>query len=339
MREFNTLLDNRSNLLFIAPTGWGKTTLLLELMQNSNKSWIYLSPLRALANEFYIRAESLGGVVLIKSAAEARQLLKNGLKFKLLIITPELLSESLLQSFEKDTHFVFDEIHLFMYWGKSFRPKLIESLESILSLEFSTLSLTATMSEDLLSLWKSFTGQMGLSNYVINLGNHRLKKWPCKITYIPNHFKENLLDELTLMKTEHTKLIFCKYRQEVERVKKRLIDEGKIVLSCIGGGTNEFSLELSKYEKPDFIVSTSALSHGVNLPKISVVYISYKVSNFDFWIQMSGRAGRRGERFTLFTHDYEFIPKKQNILSIVYLLLLKLKNMIYPYELRRYFNK
>jgi ATP-dependent DNA helicase RecQ len=338
MKEMVTLLENKANILFIAPTGWGKTTLLLDMVKESSKSWIYLAPLRALANEFYLRVSKVRGVLLIKSLKEANQLFESGIEFKLLVITPELLLAKNLSQLPNDSIFVFDEIHLFSYWGESFRPRLREAFEDIMAYEFSTLSLSATMDKSLLERWKQDTLLSCENNYIINLKNHTLKKDPYKRIYINNSSKQLLLKNLRWEQCDFSKLIFCKYRQEVMRIKEKLLSCGFTVLSCIGGESEQFSLDLIENPRPDFILSTSTLSHGVNLPRISRVYISYRIENYDFWIQMIGRAGRRDEEFCLYTHDHQFLSRKELCLSFLSLLFMKLKNKIYWYELRRYIN-
>ena len=42
--------------LITAPPGWGKTYKTLKMIKNSSRKWLYVSPLRALANEFLITA-------------------------------------------------------------------------------------------------------------------------------------------------------------------------------------------------------------------------------------------------------------------------------------------
>jgi superfamily II DNA or RNA helicase len=338
MKEIGTLLENKANILFIAPTGWGKTTLLLDLIQDSPKSWLYLAPLRALANEFYLRVSKIQGVYLIKTQKEGKKFFESGIKFKLLIITPELLLSKNLPLLPYDSIFVFDEIHLFSYWGDSFRPRLREAFEDILSYEFSTLSLTATMDKELLERWKQDSKLSCENNYIINLKNHSLKKDPQRRINVNSFSKDLVLKKLKYEKSEYAILVFCKYRQEVTKLKENLINDGFDVLSCIGGEAEQFSLDLLEMPKPDFILSTSTLSHGVNLPRISNIYISYKTENYDFWIQMTGRAGRKGEDFRLYTHDHQFLTRKELCLSFLSLLFMKFKNMIYWYELRRYIN-
>jgi superfamily II DNA helicase RecQ len=338
MQEINTLLNYNSNVLLIAPTGWGKTTLLIDLVSKSPCRWVYLAPLRALANEFYIRcSKRIQGVVLIKHFHEIDELIKSGIDFKLLIITPELLTPEVYKQFENNTNVVFDEIHLFYYWGDSFREKLIDCYEEILSLNIPVLSLTATMSENLLSRWHADSKRHHDNSFVINLNNHTLKKDPKMIIHVPRLFKNDAYEEFIFKKAKHSKLIFCGYRKEVETLKISLKSLGFSVVSCIGGETESFQMELSLHSRPDFIIATTAISHGVNLPKISAILFRYPVKNYDFWIQMIGRAGRRGEEFKVYSMDMYRLSKKDQFLSILYLLFIKLKNKIIPYEFRRYY--
>tara|TARA_Y100000385_G_scaffold258167_1_gene285961 strand:- start:502 stop:1584 length:1083 start_codon:yes stop_codon:yes gene_type:complete len=339
VQEINTLLNLNSNVLLIAPTGWGKTTLLLDLVKNSEKTWVYLAPLRALANEFYIRSsKAIKGTILISHHYEVQEMISSGLKTKLLIITPELLSEKLIQYFKIGTNYVFDELHLFYYWGGTFRPKLIECYEDVLSTGNSCLSLSATMSDELVKRWE-IDGRLNSERTIkINLNNHTLKKDPRETTYIPKPFAKLFMNELIFKKTRFSKLIFCAYKDEVMSLKNRLEGLGFCVVTCIGGQTQLLAGELSRKPKPDFILATSAASHGVNLPKISIIYLSYKIKNYDFWVQMCGRGGRQGEEFRVFTRDKYRITTIGWLLSFLYLLKLKLWSKLYPYELRRYLN-
>jgi superfamily II DNA helicase RecQ len=338
MQEINTFLNHKSNVLLIAPTGWGKTTLLLDLVSKSNRRWVYLAPLRALANEFYIRcSKKIKGTVLIKHFHEIDELIKNGIDYKLLIITPELLTTETYKQFETNTNVVFDEIHLFYYWGDSFREKLIECYEEVFSMNIPTLSLTATMSDSLLERWKMDSKRSHDNSFIIDLNNHSLKKDPSKIIYIPKAFKSDIYKELINKSVKHSKLIFCGYRKEVEILKKSLQNFGFSVVSCIGGETELFQMELAKYTRPDFIIATTAISHGINLPRISIILFRYPVHNYDFWVQMVGRAGRREEEFKVYSMDKYRLTKKDQFRSILYLLFIKLKNKMIPYELRRYY--
>lgn len=324
MKEINTVLDNNYNCLLIAPTGWGKTTLLLDLIRDSNKKWVYLSPLRALCDEFALRAKSIDSSFCPRSKKELREIEK----FKLMTLTPELCSDDLI--FDKDIVWVFDEFHLFYYWGESFRRTIVDLYEVIKKFERSCLLLSATISDEVFTYWK----RDNLKSLCINLGNQRIKKEPFKRIYMKDFF----LSELECIQGKNPTLVFFKYRREVKKYEKELVDLGYKVVIGLGGESHLFNERISQIPDVEFILGTSALSHGVNLPKISNILITYKVKNLDMWTQMVGRAGRRGEEFKLYTKDHFRLTWLQVIKTLINSYIeekvLKIKSIIN--ELRRF---
>lgn len=303
MHGIQTLLDQDSSVLFLAPTGWGKTTLLLDLARNSSKSIVYLSPLRALANEFYLRCLQSGLRALApKSMGELNKYIRSGIDFKLYILTAELLHDRFVETMLEDKIIVFDEFHLFYYWGQSFRPKLLEAYHIVCNASLPTLLLTATASEEVRDFWTNTSRHQ--AGFLVNLGNQKIKKEPKSFFWIPR--KSWALSHLD-MAPAGVKLVFCRYRNEAKQLAFEMKKRGFITLSCVSGEVEPFQKALSqkeaKGEKIDFIFSTSTLSHGVNLPEISALYILYRVDNLDLWLQMAGRAGRRGEEFILLSAD------------------------------------
>ena len=49
----------------------------------------------------------------------------------------------------------------------------------------------------------------------------------------------------------------------------------------------------------------------MNLTEIKKVFISYEVKNYDFWLQMIGRGGRRGSDYEVYTFDTFHCSKKE----------------------------
>lgn len=299
--DLSHFLHHDSNILFLAPTGWGKTTLLLDLAKNSNKSIVYLSPLRALANEFHLRClQKKLKVFAPKSRKELGAVMANGSQFKLFVLTVELLGDKAIETLLEDKILVFDEFHLFYYWGGSFRPKLLELYCIAANLGLACLCLSATVSEEAQNFWKESSFHYE-NRYIVNLGNQQIKTRPKRFFYCP--VKKWALADLALARAG-VKLVFCKYRKEAKAYCEHYSQKGYTALSCVSGEVARFQeqlleIEMSKGEKLDFIFCTSTLSHGVNLPKIAHLYILYKVDNLDLWLQMVGRAGRRGESFSL----------------------------------------
>jgi superfamily II DNA/RNA helicase len=133
-----------------------------------------------------------------------------------------------------------------------------------------------------------------------------------------------------------TSLIFCKYRSEVDKRTKLLKAQGYIVLSCIGGEASKFVEELKLHPHIDFIVATSVVSHGVNLPNISRIYFTYKVDNIDFYLQMIGRGGRDGSRFDIHTFNRDYFPKGLLFIGLLKVYLKSFRNRMI--SLLYYFN-
>lgn len=304
MESIQTLLDQDSSVLFLAPTGWGKTTLLLELTKKSSKSIVYLSPLRALANEFYIRSLEYGlRSFAPKTKKELNQSMRAGIDFKLYILTAELLDDRAVETLLADKIIVFDEFHLFYYWGQTFRPKLLEIYDIVAMVGLPALLLTATASEEVRSFWEE-SARFQENRILMNLGNQKIKKEPKRFFFVLK--KQWALSHLEVA-PPGVKLVFCQYRKEAKQLAQQFRLKGYSTLSCVSGEVEQFQKELSdkerRVEKIDYIFCTSTLSHGVNLPEIACLYILYKVGNLDLWLQMAGRAGRRGEDFLLVSAD------------------------------------
>jgi hypothetical protein len=153
----------------------------------------------------------------------------------------------------------------------------------------------------------------------LDLGNRELLNQPKKVYWFFSRrvFNRRFLYELS-KRDPGVILYFCQYRFQVDRwldfCKKRKIR----ALGCKGGEVSEFVEELGICKAPSVIFATTALSHGVNLPSIRKIFISYRVYSLDFWIQMTGRGGRKGEPFEL----YHFDRFWGNKLSCVKILLL-----------------
>lgn len=244
-------------------------------------TFLVISPLRALADE-------------------CRNKWGNSIK----VVTPE-------EWLSENTHaeiVIFDEFHLFFYWGDSFRPAMWEMFYAVTQRSCFTFLLTATLSEKMKNEIMNFTSQFDSITWVNN-GNQELKFKPAR--YIKAPGRRWIMDQVeSQKKNESVKLIFCKYREEVFSLERKLQKLGFTTITCVGGESKFMALRLSELPNPDFIISTTVLSHGVNLPKISRIYFTYEIANLDFWIQMVARGGRRGDNYQVFAleqpHELEW---------------------------------
>jgi superfamily II DNA or RNA helicase len=319
---------NDSILLMMAPPGWGKTTLILDLYERIDGRIVFISPLKALCEEFFSRASSKKNVFKASDKESHSKFLDK--KKSMLVGTAEKLEESLFdQSVSENILFIFDEFHLFYYWGDSFRPLLQEKLMCAANSKVKILALTATMDKELLRRWQSdFINSMSHC-YKLNIGNQALLNNPKRI-YNYNLLNEKIFNrafirEVTKTDLKGTIILFVRYRNDVKKW-MNLCENLKIShLGCIGGEVDFFLKALKECPKPKCIISTSALSHGVNLPTISSIFLSYPVDNKDFWIQMVGRGGRDGSEFDV--HEVErwkWRGSKKKVLWNIYLSMLLL---------------
>lgn len=259
-------------LLLTAPPAAGKTYWIQSLItQLGHADLLIISPLRALANECMIKW-----------------------KGKVLVMTPE---EWTAKKIYKPV-VIFDEFHLHFYWGDTFRPQMWEVFFDLAGFASLTILLTATFSKEMEEEVKLFSCHFDKILWV-NHGNQILKNIPYSYLKIADVRLMKKLIEFD-KRSEGTSLIFCAYREEVMRWGEFLRQRGFKVWTCVGGEAAIFSLQVQAEEPPDFIVATTVLSHGVNLPQVSTIYFLYAVKNIDFWIQMVARGGRRGERFRVF---------------------------------------
>ncbi|MFZ9001569.1 MAG: DEAD/DEAH box helicase [Bacteriovoracaceae bacterium] len=314
MELFQLLSYRQSFGLLLAPTGWGKTSLLIKLYEKSYSKILYFSPLRALAQEFTERVEG----ICVTKRAEFKEKYEafNKKKRAILVCTPEVFDFGVFQETGANVLIVIDEFHLFYRWGYSFRPYLEEFLYALSTTKSSVLGLTATLEDDLIYEWKNYLHSPFKYLYLINVGNLRVSPLLSKKIYYFSFLKKRFIKRfLKELKKDQTLLYFCRYRQEVYDWMNFCNDRGINALGCVGGEALKFRETLKENPNPRCIFATSTLSHGVNLPDPSKIFISYPIKEKEFWVQMLGRGGRQGNTFELHTFDDFDISYGQKLLD------------------------
>ena len=271
MKDFTNILQTPSTfLLFLAPPAWGKTSLVIDLYKDFSGKVVFLSPLRALAEEFYKRTKEEGirpRILKKRGDCPINNYEKERKSF--LIATPETLDEKLWNVFERERPlFIIDEFHLFYTWGEDFRPLLWETTMKIANIGSSIFALSATFNENIFKQCKhDFT--VGVERaYWIDIGNQEFLYPPKSIVFMGWWKKQVfriILFHCLRKRTEESYLVFCRYRYEVKRLVNLLQKEGINALGCVGGEVPVFQEALKKNHN-SVIVATSCLSHGVNLP-------------------------------------------------------------------------
>lgn len=258
-------------LILTAPPAAGKTHLITRLIEQLEEPPLFISPLRALANECIAKwGESC------------------------VVMTPE---EWLCKQTSCSV-VVIDEFHLFFYWGDSFRPRMWEAFFALVEKAELVIVLTATLTPQMIEEVKTYTCHFQGITWVDH-GNQKLKHKPLRYLKVRSlKWMEDYI--LGAEHAEGVSLIFCGFRSQVKRWEEVLTSRGFSAWSCVGGEASAFSQRVQSGPPPQFIIATTVLSHGVNLPNISRIFILYEIKNLDFWIQMVARGGRRGEGFEVF---------------------------------------
>lgn len=311
--------------LLTAPVASGKTRLVVEFYREQDFKIIYLSPLRALANEVYSNLKKFGEKNIFLAGGDApldecmEKFMSSEKSF--LITTAELLSDEFIEELsvqDQKVLFVIDEFHLFYYWGHGFRPVLHEKLLAILNFYFPVLAVTATMDEVVMNSMKADLGFYQDFWIHLDYGNHKLHRQPEQLVSFnglkPHYIQKAFWREIRLKKDSDILLYFCAYRSQVDEFVDRARRLGFTAVGCVGGEVENFLKEVEALEgKVDCIFSTTTLSHGVNLPEIKKVFIDYEVKNYDFWLQMIGRGGRQGSGYEVYTTDLFHTTKKDRL--------------------------
>jgi ATP-dependent DNA helicase RecQ len=317
--------------ILVAPVAYGKTFFLKELYFKFGGPWIYFSPLQALALEVYdnLKKDKIPVYFYKIQKTQNPQLsLRNFFKdlqkktnFYLIVTSNQCQEEFFhwFESLKSRPIVVIDEFHLIHQWGQTFRPNLLDIFFDFSIRGGTIFALTATLSEEFFKTIKN-DYQFSFDHiYQFTIGNHQLKYSPEKIYYFAIHCAQHLhkifhyqllfkhhiknIDPNRQEENKGTLLYFCSKRSQVDIYVERYRRLGIKVLGCKSGEVEHFRDELIKGSTPLAIFATTCLSHGVNLPPISNVFINDPNINKDIWIQMMGRGGRNGEAYKVYTLD------------------------------------
>lgn len=290
-------------LLLTSPPASGKTYWIKSFKETQkSKRILVVSPLRALANEC-----------------------KENWETEISVMTPE----EWMKKKESFDIVIFDEFHLNFYWGDSFRPLMWEMFYEVVENPELVVLLTATLTSEMRAEIEHFSTHFDRMLWA-DQGNQQLKNLPQIYLRAPS--KNWLIDVIfNEPKTNSVRLIFCEFKDEVRSLAKMLNEKGYSTISCIGGESDQMASRLKDCPRPDFIISTTVLSHGVNLPSIQKIYFLYPTKNIDFWIQMVARGGRRGESYEVYSLEKPFLLPWNPIKNYFGLLRVKISQFEFPF--------
>ncbi len=260
--------------LWIAPPAWGKTKKIMELVHSGEEEFLFISPLRALAIEVQSKCSVLNTVLPEEILNYDWENISN--------VKPNLIV-------------IWDEIHLMLRWGESFRPAYLEAWYGFCVSGLRGIGMTATLDAEVKDFLLSTLKHSHEYLLIGDAGNFSFHNKEIKYFLGPQSWREELIPSLK------ETIIFCPHRHDVDHWVEVLEMQEIRSWGCKGGETKAFQERLSIESPPDIIVATSCLSHGVNLPKLKRVVLLDESAPWWMLHQMQTRAGRRGGEFEVWS--------------------------------------
>lgn len=304
IKPINSILNGQDTMV-VAPTSYGKSLLYqIPAVINAKKLTVVIEPLLALIHDQVEKLQQLGIAAdyldSTQSMSEQEEVVKsieNG-EITLLYLAPERLETGILSQVERYHQIgvlVVDECHCVVSWGDTFRHSYLQIGEWVDSLKKKPviLALSATaVPEDrprimkLLSMKnaKIFEESLYRSNLIF-----MKRKTPSR----KDQQKE--LKRCIKKHHKHTTIVFCNTKSAVENVAKYLEELYPDEVVAYHSRKKNQEKAILSGEK-HIVVATSALAMGVDVRNVDlVIHFNMPLSIADYY-QMSGRAGREGQK-------------------------------------------
>lgn len=310
------LLKERTNLVGQAQTGTGKTAAfslpILELLVPEKKvKAIILTPTRELAVQVSEEIYSLKGdkdvrIVSVYGGASIENQLKSLKKgVDIVVGTPgrvmDMINKKALKLNELE-YFILDEADEMLNMG------FIDDIKQILKStndDKKMLFFSATMPNEILDIAKEFMGDFKK----IKVKKKELTTNLTKQIYfeVRQDDKFEALCRVLDYKPDFYGIVFCKTKQDVDEVTKKLKSRGYDA-ECIHGditqGLREKALDLFKQKILNILVATDVAARGIDVSDLTHV-INYSIPQepeaYVHRIGRTGRAGKKGVAVTFVT--------------------------------------
>jgi ATP-dependent DNA helicase RecQ len=333
----DSVLTGRDTVALL-PTGGGKSVCFQIPALLQDGICIVVSPLVALITDQVnslkdkgIKALALTGGL---SFNEVTTLLDNALygNYKFLYLSPERLSQELVQNYIKQMHvslFAIDEAHCISQWGNDFRPAyknifILRSLKPLVPFIAVTATATPEVLQDTIIQLKLEDPQIfKQSFYRENLAYKAIEK-DDKLYFIKQK----------LMPKKPTALVYVRSRKLAVETAQHLSKMGIPSTFYHGGMSPIQKKEVLKdwlSNKTPVIVATNAFGMGIDKPDVRFVFHIQLPESIEHYFQEAGRAGRDGnyaEAIILYNQYDISLVKNQFI-----------KNLASPKDLKYIYRK
>ncbi|AFY35361.1 RecQ family ATP-dependent DNA helicase [Calothrix sp. PCC 7507] len=302
------LLLNKSRLLVVQRTGWGKSLvyfLATRLLRDQSVGCtLLISPLLALMRNQIVAAQRIGikAETINSSNTEEWEVVKTQLladKIDILLISPERLANEefrekiLLPLSQCIGLFVVDEAHCISDWGHDFRPdyrRIVRILQG-LPQNIPVLTTTATANNRVVDDIKA---QLG-SNLRVSRGSLTRQSLQLQNIYLPSPAARMAWLAEQLPKLPGSGIIYTLTVRDADRVADWLQIQGINAKAYHSNLDSEMRVvledELLKNEIKA-LVATTALGMGFDKPDLGFVIHYQRPGSVVHYYQQVGRAGR-----------------------------------------------
>jgi ATP-dependent DNA helicase RecQ len=303
-----TLIQERSRLLVVQRTGWGKSLvyfLATRILRDRGAGpTLLISPLLALMRNQIQAAQRIGVVAdsINSSNSEEWETVQTRLlneQVDVLLISPERLAN---ESF-RDTVlsplsqriglFVVDEAHCISDWGHDFRPdyrrivRVLQALPPTIPAIATTATANNRVVNDIISQLGSnlqvFRGP--LTRESLKLQNISLPQKAARMAWLAEH----------LPRIQGSGIIYCLTVRDAQRLARWLQQQGINAAAYYGDLSSEDRLILEDKllnNQIKALVATTALGMGFDKPDLAFVIHYQRPGSVVHYYQQVGRAGR-----------------------------------------------
>lgn len=327
--------EHKSNLLFTAGTAMGKTEAafmptISELYRHPVDSIgiLYISPLKALINDQFVRIEDMlleTKIKITKWHGDSSYSQKNKLLYQpngILQTTPESLEAMLCRHpenvsilFSQTKYIIIDEIHYFMNSGRGLQLlALMERIRRITKNNPIRLGLSATIKNTKKALEFLNEGSSRGGEVIDNGRESRTYQVSVTVTEagenedIPMHYLEKLFVEAYGKRA----LLFTNSRRECEVLiagMKRMAKEQEmpdvyfVHHGSISKELRENTEEIMKHQEgPILTATTLTLELGIDIGDLDEVIQASQPLSISSMVQRVGRSGRKTKKSTIAFH-------------------------------------
>lgn len=297
----------KKDLVVKSQTGSGKTASfgiplceMVEWEENKPQALV-LTPTRELAVQVKEDITNIGRFKRIKAAAVYgkspfhRQKLELNQKTHVVAGTPGRVLDHIEKGtfpLDKLNYLVIDEADEMLNMG------FIEQVEAIikeLPADRVTLTFSATLPEDVESLCHKY--MKGPVNIEVKAKGVTTDKIDHSVIQVEEKDKFSLLTDVTTVENPDSCIIFCRTKENVDKVCDELFDKGYPVDKIHGGMNQEARFEvMDEFKRGEFryLVATDVAARGIDVERISHV-INYDLPlEKESYVHRTGRTGRAG---------------------------------------------